>query len=130
MLAWKIFWHVRPQNIFSLGRNQIERRGALRDVLAPLDFLGETLQHVERLVVVLTVPLVERRLSVLGERVVEPLASLFHVGTASIFPALDEEHFHVVVGERVGRRDDTLLLVPPHETFEETAELSSVQIVF
>ena len=111
-----------------LGCNQIKRRGALRDVLAPLDFLGETLEHVQRLVVVLTVPLVERRLPVLGQRVIEPLPSLFHVGTTSIFPALDEEHLHVVVGERVGGRDDTLFLVPPHESFEEAAELSSVQI--
>ena len=48
--------------------------------------------------------------------------------TTSIFPALDEEHLHVVVGERVGGRDDTLFLVPPHESFEEAAELSSLQI--
>ena len=110
-----------------LSRNQIERRCALRDVLAPLDFLGEALQHVQRLVVVLTVPLVERRLSVLGQSVVEPFLPLLHVGTASIFPALDEEHFHVVVGEGVARRDDSLVRVPPHEPFEEAAELPSVQ---
>ena len=96
-------------------------------MLAPLDFLGDALEHVQCLVVVLSVPLVERRLPVLGQRVVEPLSPLLHVGTTSIFPALDEEHFHVVVGEGVARRDDSLVRVPPHEPFEEAAELPSVQ---
>ena len=122
-LAWNIFLQVQPFSDCS----EIERRGALRNVFSPLRLLGQSLEHVERLVVVLAVVLVQRRPPVLGQRVGQPFASLLNVGLASGLPALDEEHLHVVVGESVYGRGEALLDCPPLESFQEVSELSGVQ---
>ena len=66
MLAWKIFLVVR---LFFKSCIEIKGSGTLGDVLSPGGLLGESLEHVERLVVILAVVLVERRSSVFGQRV-------------------------------------------------------------
>ena len=106
---------------------ETEGLGGRRSVLAPLALLGDALEEVEGLGVVLGVVLVERGPPVAREGVVDPLLALRHVGLAAGLPALHEEHLHVVVGQGLQRRDGGLLRTPVVEALQELSELPRVQ---
>ena len=86
-----------------------QRVGSVAQVIAPLLGALHALKDVQDGRVGLPVVLVERRLAVVGEDVVDVAAPLRHVGFASVLPALDEKLLHVLVGDLVLRRNEFVL---------------------
>ena len=77
--------------------------GTLTLVVAPRVLFLQALENVQDGGVLLTVVLVERGQAVVGEDVVDEAAALRHVRLRSVVPALDEELFHVLVGDELLR---------------------------
>ncbi len=100
--------------------------GALALVIAPRVLLLESFENIQDGGVLLAVVLVERGQAVVGEDVVDEAAALRHVRFRSVVPALDEELFHVLVGDVLLRRNELLSSWGPPE-FVARRELSCVQ---
>ena len=94
-------------------------------VLAPLIFALESLHDVEHRGVLASMVLVHRRLSVVGEDVVDVASPLGDVGLGSIFPALAEELLHVVVGDVLFGRHEVHLGRGPRQVIARS-ELARV----
>ena len=103
--------NVGEQEFFDVVLAQ--RLRSLTGVVTPRVLLLQTLQNVEDRGVLLTVMPVEWRSFVVRQGMVDVAVTLGDVGLASIFPALDEELLHVLVGETGAGRDDTVCHGPP-----------------
>ena len=98
---------LRQEDLLDVVSGQ--RLRSVAHVLAPLWSPLHALKNVEHGRVVLAMVLVEGRAPVGRQDVVQVAAALRDSRFASVFPALDEELLHVLVGDVIFRRDELLL---------------------
>ena len=99
---------------------------ALRFVVLPLVVLGHPAENVEDAGVLFVVRLVDGRPVILREDVVHPPVGLLDARLAGSLKQIDEEVFHVFVGEELGRRDDIVLVAGFPLDLVDLAELLGV----